>query len=53
MGASVTGFWRMLPKDGVVRPVAIMPVLESVIPILIVAGLFVGAGFVVAGLTAG
>jgi hypothetical protein len=53
VGTSVIGFWLMLPKDGLVRPVATMPVLESVIPLLIIASFFVGAGFIFAGITSG
>jgi hypothetical protein len=48
--ASAAALRAMLPKEGKVVWAATAPVLESVIPIAIVAGFSVGAIFVLASL---
>lgn len=42
IGAAVALLWWLLPSDGKVNRWAAMPVLESVFPLSIVAGLAVG-----------
>jgi hypothetical protein len=40
--ATVLMFWRLLPKNGVIHPLATAPFLESIIPIGLIAGLSFG-----------
>ena len=50
IGVSVLSLWFMLPAGGQVKPLATMPVVEVMIPMGITAGIFVGAGLILASL---
>jgi hypothetical protein len=50
IAVSGAGLWAMLPKGGKVVWAATAPVLESVIPIALVAGFATGLVFVIASL---
>lgn len=50
-GASGAALWMMMPKNGVVHPLARKPGLDSLIPIAIMTGLTIGIAFIVAALT--
>jgi hypothetical protein len=45
------GFWVLQPREGVVHPLVVMPVLESLVPLGIVAGFALGAAMILAGVT--
>jgi hypothetical protein len=40
----VAGLWAYRPRNGVVHPVAVMPVLEWALPIAIITALALGLG---------
>jgi hypothetical protein len=42
VAATILTFWRLLPKDGKIHPLATAPFLESIIPIGLIAGLSFG-----------
>ncbi len=48
-GAGVGGFWYIKPRNGQVHWLATKPVLDWLIPILIVSALAIGLSMVVAG----
>ena len=48
-GAGGVGLWHFTPKNGVPHPHTKVPVLDSLIPITIVAAFGVGLALVVAG----
>jgi hypothetical protein len=49
-GGGVTGLWYFRPRNGVVHPMAVMPVLEWALPIVIITALSLGIGLVATGL---
>jgi hypothetical protein len=49
MGAGAAGLWFAMPKDGQPQPFAKAPVLEWLIPTMIVAALAIGVALVVSG----
>lgn len=50
-GAGSAGFWYLMPHNGRVHPLAKMPVLDWLLPTLLVGALAFGASLIVAGLT--
>ena len=50
VAASIAAFLALLPKDGKVHRLATAPILESIIPLGIVAGLAVGTALTLSGL---
>ncbi len=48
-GGGGAGLWYMMPRGGVIHPLAKKPLLDSLIPIAIVAALAVGVALIVAG----
>jgi hypothetical protein len=46
LAASIGSFWLLLPKGDQLHPLATMPVLESAIPIGIVAGAAIGVALI-------
>jgi len=51
IAVSAAGFWRMLPTDGKVHRLATVLFLESLLPLMIVAGFAIGAALVFAGVS--
>jgi hypothetical protein len=49
LGAGGGGLWLMIPRNGVPHPLARKPLLDSLIPIAIVAALAVGVALVING----
>lgn len=49
--AGAVSFWYLLPRDGVVHPLATKPVFDQMIPITILAALSIGVMLIVDGLT--
>ncbi len=49
-GAGGTGFWYLLPRDGRVHPLAVMPVLDWLLPTLLVGAVVTGLALIAAGL---
>jgi hypothetical protein len=49
-GGGGVGLWYFMPSNGQTHPLATKPLLDSVIPIAIVAALAIGAAMIVAGL---
>jgi hypothetical protein len=47
--ASLAALKYFMPRDGVVHRLAIIPVMDSVIPVCIVSGMAVGTALAVAG----
>jgi hypothetical protein len=50
LGGSILAFWSLRPRDGVPNPWAVMPVLDTLIPLGLTTGLALGAGLLVSGL---
>jgi hypothetical protein len=48
-GAGVAGLWYYRPRNGVVHPAAVMPVLEWALPITIITALALGIGLIASG----
>ncbi len=56
LGVAVTavgigGLWYLIPAHGKVHPLALTPVLDSLIPVAIVSALGAGVALIVSGLT--
>jgi hypothetical protein len=51
-GGGVAGLWYCKPRNGQVHPLATKPLLDSLIPILIVSAFAIGIALVVAGVMA-
>jgi hypothetical protein len=49
-GAGSAGFWYLKPRDGRVHPLAVAPVLEWLLPTLLVGALVLGVLLIVSGL---
>jgi len=49
-GAGGAGFWYLRPRNGQVHPLAVAPVLDWLLPTLLVGALVFGMGLVVSGL---
>ena len=50
LGAGGAGLWYFMPSKGQVHPLAVMPLLDSLIPVGIVASLGVGFSMIVAAI---
>jgi hypothetical protein len=48
-GAGVAGFWYLRPRNGQVHPLAAKPVLEWVLPTLLVGTLAFGVALIISG----
>jgi hypothetical protein len=49
-GAGGAGFWYLKPRDGRVNPLTVMPVLDWLLPTLLVGAVVSGVSLIVAGL---
>jgi hypothetical protein len=48
-GAGGAGLWYFMPRGGTTHPLATVPLLDSIIPICIVALIGIGVALVVSG----
>lgn len=48
-GAGSAGLWYFMPHGGVTHPLARKPLLDSLIPVVIVTALAIGVALMVAG----
>jgi hypothetical protein len=48
-GAGGTGLWYLMPRNGQVHRLARQPLLDSLLPILIVSAFAIGVALIVAG----
>jgi uncharacterized membrane protein YedE/YeeE len=49
-GAGSAGFWYLRPQNGHVHPLTVMPVLDWLLPTLLVGVLLFGISLIVSGL---
>jgi len=49
LAGSLSGFWRLLPQDGIPHPLVVAPFLQVVIPVALVSGIVVGIGLMISG----
>lgn len=49
-GAGGAGLWYFMPHNGVIHPIARKPLVDSLVPIGIVAALAVGIALIIAGI---
>lgn len=47
--AGISGLWYFMPTNGKVHPLAVVPFLDSVIPVAIVSALGAGVALIVSG----
>jgi hypothetical protein len=48
-GLGVMGLWYFKPRNGLSHPMALMPVLEWALPIVIITALSLGIGLIASG----
>jgi len=48
-GAGGAGFWYLKPRNGVVHPLATAPVLDWLLPTLLVGAVVLGVGLIASG----
>jgi hypothetical protein len=49
-GAGGAGFWYLKPRDGHVNPLTVMPVLDWLLPTLLVGSVVFGVSLIASGL---
>lgn len=50
-GVSAWTFWYLLPKNGQIHPIVMMPFLDQFVPVSLISGLALGIAMFISGFT--